>query len=144
MTEFVPGPVRGPRSGEQAHLGPGFDALGLALDLTDVLTGEVTDPESAAVLIEVSGEGAGSVRLDETHLVHRAMTRGFAAGWGSPPPAYACSARTRSRTAGVWGSSSAAIVGGLVMARELVADGHDRLPDERSLRDRRRPRRSPG
>ena len=43
MTSFVDGPVRVSVPATSANLGPGFDSLGLALDLRDVLTGEVTD-----------------------------------------------------------------------------------------------------
>ncbi|HLY34720.1 MAG TPA: hypothetical protein VKQ07_09320 [Jatrophihabitantaceae bacterium] len=52
-----------------ANLGPGFDALGLALDLYDDVSARVIE---AGLAIEVSGEGADLAR-DETHLVVRAM-----------------------------------------------------------------------
>lgn len=57
-----------------ANLGPGFDALGLALDLYD----EVTAAPADEVVISVTGEGAGEVALDETHLVIEAMKATFA------------------------------------------------------------------
>ena len=54
-----------------ANLGPGFDSAGLALGIYDELIAMVTDDEG--VLIEVIGEGAGTVPRDETHLVVRSM-----------------------------------------------------------------------
>jgi homoserine kinase len=57
-----------------ANLGPGFDALGLALDLYD----EVTAASADDIVISVTGEGAGEVTLDESHLVVEAMKAAFA------------------------------------------------------------------
>ena len=60
--------VRVPAS--TANLGPGFDALGLALALYDEL--EVA-PAASGLRVEVHGEGVGQVPTDETHLVVRAL-----------------------------------------------------------------------
>ena len=59
-----------------ANLGPGFDALGLALTLYDEVMAEVT---GAGLDIEVSGEGAEAAGVGEGHLVVRAMRAAFAA-----------------------------------------------------------------
>lgn len=56
-----------------ANLGPGFDALGLALDLYD----EVTATPADGIVISVTGEGAGEVAADETHLVVQAIRAAF-------------------------------------------------------------------
>ena len=61
--------VRVPAS--SANLGPGFDSIGLALGLWDAYV--VTTSESAGLVIEVTGEGAGEVPTDERHLVHATM-----------------------------------------------------------------------
>ena len=54
-------------------------------------------------MIEVSGEGAGSVPLDETHLVVRTMFRAWAElGARTARPGCTSRATTRSRTAGGW------------------------------------------
>jgi homoserine kinase len=45
-----------------ANLGPGYDSLGLALSLRDELEGELA---GSGVTVEVTGEGAGIVPLDE-------------------------------------------------------------------------------
>ncbi len=61
--------VRVPAS--SANLGPGFDSIGLALGIWDECTATVT--EEPGLVIEVEGEGAGEVPLDERHLVYRSM-----------------------------------------------------------------------
>lgn len=121
---FVGGPVRVSVPATSANLGPGFDSLGLALDLHDELTAEVTDD---GLVVEVDGEGAGTLALDESHLVVRAMWAGFAAV-GVAPPGIRLHCRNVIPHARGLGSSSAAIVGGLALVRALVAE--DRLPDD--------------
>lgn len=120
MPTFVSGPVQVSVPATSANLGPGFDSLGIALGLRDVLTGEVT-PGSGCE-ITVSGMGEGQVPLDEGHLVHRAMREAFAVmGCDVPPVRLHCENRIP-HSRGL-GSSSAAIVGGICLARGLVAGG---------------------
>ena len=122
---FVAGSVRVTVPATSANLGPGFDSLGLALELRDELVGEVV---GAGLTVEVEGQGAGAVPLDETHLVVRAMRAGFAALGDSPPGLHLRCHNVIPHARGL-GSSSAAIVGGLVLARALVTDGPERLDD---------------
>jgi len=107
-----------------ANLGPGFDSLGLALELRDELEATIT---GSGLGVEVVGEGAGDVSRDETHLVVRAMHATFDA-LDARPDGLLLSCRNRIPHARGLGSSAAAIVGGLVLARALVADGERRLP----------------
>ncbi len=100
-----------------ANLGPGFDSLGLALGLYDVVEAEVLP---GGLEVEVDGEGAAEVPLDETHLVVRAI-RTAASSWGLPPPP---GLRLRAHNAiphgrGL-GSSAAAVVAGVRIADLLV------------------------
>ena len=74
MGSFVDGPVRVSVPATSANLGPGFDSLGLALDLRDELTGEVAD---SGLDIEVRGVCADEVPRDGSHLVVRAMRAAF-------------------------------------------------------------------
>ncbi len=60
MTTFVQGPVTVSVPATSANLGPGFDALGLALDHRDLVTAEVVG--SGEVDISVSGMGEGRSR----------------------------------------------------------------------------------
>lgn len=128
---FVQGPVSVSVPATSANLGPGYDTLGLALALRDVLTGEVLAPADgtpARVEVEVVGEGAGDVPLDETHLVVRAMRCAFEQmGLAQPSLRLRCE-NVLPHSRGL-GSSSAAIVGGLALARALVADGAQRIDD---------------
>ncbi len=118
------GPVEVRVPATSANLGPGFDALGLALALHDHLVAEVRDEPGVEVLVE--GEGAGSVPLDESHLVVRSMLRAFEA-LGVPAPGLRLACRNVLPHGRGLGSSSAAIVGGVALARALVADGEQRM-----------------
>ena len=64
-----------------ANLGPGFDALGLALTLYDEVEARILP---AGLSIEVSGEGADLAGSGEEHLVVRAMRVTFAVTGGQP------------------------------------------------------------
>jgi homoserine kinase len=122
---FVAGPVRVDVPATSANLGPGFDALGLALELRDELTATVTD---SGLSVEVSGEGADSLPVDDSHLVVRAMRTTFQA-LGVPVPGLHLVCRNAVPQARGLGSSSAAIVGGVHLARALVAGGSEQLSD---------------
>lgn len=127
---FVEGPVRVSVPGTSANLGPGFDCLGLALSLRDVLTAEVV---TGPLQIAVEGEGADDVPHDSTHLVVRAMRAAFEAmDVAAPGLSLAC--RNAIPHGRGLGSSSAAIVGGLALARALVAGGTLLLDDEALFR----------
>jgi homoserine kinase len=122
---FVPGAVRLTVPATSANLGPGFDSLGLALDLRDELTAGVI---AAGLEVDVVGEGAGELPTDGSHLVVRAMRLAFDA-LGGQPPGIRLTCRNVVPHARGLGSSSAAIVAGVNLARALVDDGRSRLPD---------------
>jgi homoserine kinase len=126
MADFIGRPVTVSVPATSANLGPGFDALGLALELRDRVTAEVI---TEGLEIEVSGEGADSVARDERHLVYRSMVRAFdALGLPTPPLRLTCeNAVPHGRGLG---SSSAAIVAGVVLARALVPGGSLLMDDE--------------
>jgi homoserine kinase len=119
MATFVDGPVRVSVPATSANLGPGFDSLGLALSLRDELEAEVL-PEG--LVVDVAGAGAEGVPRDESHLVVRAMRAAFDL-MGEQPPGLRLSCRNVIPHARGLGSSSAAIVAGVVLARALVAGG---------------------
>lgn len=99
-----------------ANLGPGFDALGVALGLYDTVT--VTVIESG-LEIEVSGEGADQVPADASHLVAKAVEAGLrAGGMGAPGVRIDCT-NVIPHSRGL-GSSASAAVGGLVAANGLM------------------------
>jgi len=125
---FVPGPVTVEVPATSANLGPGFDCLGLALELTDTIVGEIVD---SGLEVHVEGEGEDLGR-DESHLVVRAMRAAFEA-MGEQPTGLRLSCTNRIPHSRGLGSSSAAIVGGIVLARGLVADGASLLDDAQAL-----------
>lgn len=102
-----------------ANLGPGFDALGLALGLHDEL--EVRALGSPGVQVDVTGEGAGQVPDDEQHLVVRAL-RTALDHVGAPQAGLHLTCRNRIPHGRGLGSSAAAVVAGLVAARALVSE----------------------
>jgi homoserine kinase len=122
---FVPGPVVVQVPATSANLGPGFDALGLALDLRDTLRGSVTP---RGLVVEVSGEGAEVVPRDEGNLVVKAMRAAFGVLGEEPPGLEVVCTNAVPHGRGL-GSSAAAIVGGIHLARGLVRDGRSRLND---------------
>jgi len=127
MPTFVTGPVEVSVPATSANLGPGFDSLGLALTLRDLLVGEVTGERGLEVT--VSGMGAGEVPLDESHLVHQAMSAAFAE-MGCEVPGIRLHCDNKIPHSRGLGSSSAAIVGGICLARGLVAGGSLLMDDD--------------
>ena len=127
MTSFVDGPVSVTVPATSANLGPGFDSLGLALSLRDDLTARVT---GEGIAVAVSGAGADRVPRDESHLVVRAMLAAFAL-LGARPPGLSLRCTNRIPHGRGLGSSSAAIVAGVSLARGLVAGGALLVDDDR-------------
>jgi len=125
LVTLVEGPVRVEVPATAANLGPGFDSLGLALELRDQLEAEVR-PEG--LVVEVTGQGADSVPRDGSHLVVRSMRAAFDELGVSVPGLRLVCHNAIPHARGL-GSSSAAIVGGLALARALVEDGAERLDD---------------
>ena len=119
-----------------ANLGPGYDCLGLALALYDEIEASIA-PDG--LVVEVTGEGAGEVPTDGSHLVVRAMLAAFD-HLGGRPPGLKVRCLNRIPHARGLGSSSAAIVGGILAARtlarsEILADlDADALDDAAVLR----------
>jgi len=107
-------------SATSANLGPGFDSLGLALDLHDDV--QVRLGSSGGTRVSVSGEGAGEVPDGEDHLVVRALRYALkAAGADQPDGLDVVCHNTIPHGRGL-GSSAAAVVAGILAARCLLAD----------------------
>lgn len=116
MLTWATGPVAVRVPATSANLGPGFDSVGLALTLYDTVQAAV---RPAGVEVQVSGSGAGEVGRGEGHLVVRAMRAAFTA-IGAQPPGLALDCRNEVPQGFGFGSSAAAIVAGLLAARELA------------------------
>ncbi|MBW0255688.1 homoserine kinase [Cellulomonas sp. PS-H5] len=113
-----------------ANLGPGFDALGLALALHDEV--EVRALGSADVLVDVVGEGADEVPSGDDHLVVRALRHALD-HVGAPQTGLHLTCRNRIPHGRGLGSSAGAVVAGLLAARALVAEPES-LDDDVVLR----------
>lgn len=113
------GPVTVRPPATSANLGPGFDSFGLALELRDEVTVEIID---AGLEIEIRGEGAESLPLDDHHLIIRSLRAAFGR-LGVQPPGLRVRCVNRIPHGRGLGSSSAAICAGIMAARALVADG---------------------
>ncbi len=103
-----------------ANMGPGFDCLGMALNIWS----EVTIERSDKFEITYEGEGENDIPLDKSNLIATGLRAAFSSV-GKPVPDLRIHVVSRIPFARGLGSSSAAIVGGLIGG--LVISGH-RLP----------------
>jgi homoserine kinase len=104
-----------------ANLGPGFDALGLALSLYN----EVHAATAAQTAVSVEGEGAGRLPTTEKNVIVRAMRLVYEAV-GRAPEAWSVRCVNRVPPARGLGSSAAAWVGGIAAANALLGSPLDR------------------
>ncbi len=100
-----------------ANLGPGYDCLGMALDLWNTIEVEVLPP-SARPSVQISGEGAEELEWGQDNLVYRSIKFLFDEA-GSPMPALRLKCQNEIPLARGLGSSAAAIAGGLAAANAL-------------------------
>jgi homoserine kinase len=98
-----------------ANLGPGFDTLGVALKLHNIV--EMCDDESG-LLIQLEGEGADEAPCDESNIVFQAADLVFKQV-GYQPRGLRISLHNEIPFARGLGSSAAAIVSGVVAANAL-------------------------
>mmetsp|Transcript_10226 Transcript_10226/g.12941 ORF Transcript_10226/g.12941 Transcript_10226/m.12941 type:complete len:435 (+) Transcript_10226:128-1432(+) len=103
-----------------ANVGPGYDCIGMAVDLWS----EITVSRSDKFEITAEGEGAEEMPKDETNLMCIGLEAAFKAA-DKPVPILKYHAVSRIPYARGLGSSSAAIVAGIIAG--LVLAGH-RLP----------------
>jgi homoserine kinase len=102
----------------------------LALAWYDETTASLAE---SGVTVEITGEGAEELPLNADHLIARAMYATFDAV-GESVPGLALRCVNRIPQARGLGSSSSAIVSGILLARALVADGERRLDNHGVLR----------
>ncbi len=126
MSTRVPEWVRVRVPATSANLGPGFDCAGLALALYDEVEVRVLP---AGIDVEVTGEGAGEVPLDDGHLVVRCI-RAAAAELGTSLSGVWLRARNVIPHGRGLGSSAAAVIAGLLAGRALVPGGLERMSDQ--------------
>ena len=98
-----------------ANLGPGFDAIGLALALYN----EVVAEERDGVTVTIDGEGADRLARDAHNVVARGVRLAYEAA-GRPFKGCALACVNRIPAARGLGSSAAAWVGGLAAGNALL------------------------
>lgn len=98
-----------------ANLGPGFDCLGMALDIWNEVRVVVGAEESAT---EIFGEGADSLSRDDNNLIVRSAAKVFQCAM-IPVPRMTLVCRNTIPIGRGLGSSAAAVVGGLLVGNNL-------------------------
>ncbi len=107
--------VRVPASA--ANLGPGFDCLGMALDIWNEVTFRVA---GSGVSIMIEGEGVEELPHDDTNLILRSAARLYEKEHVPFPKGIEIECHNRVPVSSGLGSSSAAVIAGLLGARKLL------------------------
>ena len=104
-----------------ANFGPGFDCMGAALSLYNLIEMDF----SSSCYVEVKGEGVRQLPLDDSNLVYKAAKRVLAETGIDRPLSIKC--ENHIPLSRGLGSSAACIAGGMMAANRLV---EDKLPME--------------
>ena len=116
--------VRAPAT--TANMGPGFDSLGMALEVFNTISIERTDQFA----IRITGNGAGELSMGPDNMVYRGIAAVYEAQ-DKVPPHLTISCHNEIPLRRGLGSSAAAISGGMVAANLLLGQP---LPLEKLLR----------
>lgn len=100
-----------------ANLGPGFDTLGLALDLWNQTSFSLTGD---SIRVTVQGEGEGQFPSDETNLIPQSALRLYETVGAEPPTGLQIVSRNQIPPGSGLGSSAAAVLTGLLGANALL------------------------
>jgi len=100
-----------------ANLGPGFDCLGMALDLWNDLRFSL---EGDGVSVTTVGEQREELPTDKTNLVAHSFLRLYEEAGAAPPAGLAIHCDLRVPPSSGLGSSAAAVVAGLLGANTLL------------------------
>ena len=109
-----------------ANLGPGFDCLGLALDLRNRVS---LTTSQQGLIITVRGEGQGTIPIDESNLVFQAAERVFQSQ-NIRPNGLRIDQENHIPVGSGLGSSAAAALAGIMAANALIGNP---LPREQML-----------
>ncbi len=105
-----------------ANLGPGFDCLGLALDLWNIT--RVTF-RTEGIKVRVRGEGEGRLPLDDRNLVVRAFKHWLESRGASLPAGICFESQNSIPLSSGLGSSAAAALTGLLAASKYLGEDQD-------------------
>ncbi|MDK2979910.1 MAG: homoserine kinase [Chloroflexota bacterium] len=100
-----------------ANLGPGFDCLGMALDMWN----EVQFlPEGNSYQVEIEGEGAGQLAQDRSNLIFQAAEKLFAVEGAAFPSGLILRCKNAIPISSGLGSSASAVIAGLLGAKRML------------------------
>lgn len=100
-----------------ANLGPGFDCLGMALDIYNEVSLEISEPFHIAI----ADEGATTLSQEKDNIVYQGIVAAYRRSNNALPP-LRLTCLNRIPLARGLGSSAAAVVGGLVAANLLLGE----------------------
>jgi homoserine kinase len=106
-----------------ANLGPGFDTLGLALDLWN--EAEFSQAGEGGLTLNISGEGRQTLPIDETNAIAAAALQIYALV-GKDPDGLTIHCTNRIPLISGLGSSSAALLTGMLGANALLGEPFSR------------------
>lgn len=101
-----------------ANLGPGFDSMGMALDLWNTFT-MLFDGSSSTPILEIAGEGEEELPRDSSHLTVHTMLEELDAAGIPCPYGIRIQCRNEVPCASGLGSSSSAVLAGLIFAESI-------------------------
>lgn len=102
-----------------ANIGPGFDCLGMALDLWNETTFSL---DSDTLHISITGEGESQLPADGNNLIYQSFCRTWTEAGKTPPDNVRIACHNRIPLGSGLGSSSAAIVTGVIGANALMGN----------------------
>jgi homoserine kinase len=105
------------------NLGPGFDVLGIALNLCNIF--KVIPNTDGKITIDIEGEGHDVLPRNEDNLFIRAMKKAFEEAGEIMPGVHLHQKNSIPLNRGL-GSSASAALGGLLAAKEMLKE---KLPD---------------
>lgn len=111
-----------------ANMGPGFDCLGMALDIWNTIVVETEDANARAGIVSISGEGRDSLSTGDDNLVYSSFRRIYD-GIGLPVPEVRMTCENEIPLGRGLGSSAAAVAGGLLAGSVLSGANlsHERI-----------------